>query len=395
MPSPSHPQRFLRYFLLTFLAVCLGGITLVAGINAGFAAARRFIPDDAPPPSEQSAAALNAHFGPEPFTFPIAYPDFDFTHVVERVRASVVSITIESEIGGGRNNPSRTATGSGSGFIFYTDDNHAYVATNNHVVENAVQINISLDDETLVPARLVGASRNNDLAVLAVSLEALEENGVPFGVAALGDSDTLRVGDAVIAIGNALGEGMRTTQGIVSALDLLIQVPSPSTGEQLTLNVLQTDAAVNRGNSGGPLFNEHGEVVGIITAKFMGAGIEGMGYVLPIDNVRELMERLRKDGSVIIPFMGIHHDPINEEQRELFNLPAAGMLIRYVTADTPAHEAGLRRNDLIVYFGGFRTHNFEAFFEALTAHEVGETVVLGIYRGGQYMELEITLGAPR
>jgi serine protease Do len=188
---------------------------------------------------------------------------------------------------------------------------------------------------------------------------------------------------------------MRTTQGIVSALDLNILVPSPTSGEQLQLDVFQTDAAVNRGNSGGPLFNIQGEVVGIITAKFMGAGIEGMGYVLPIDNIRALMEDLRERGSVVIPFMGIGHDPINEVQRELFNLPATGMLIRSVGYGTPAHEADLRRNDLIVYFGGIRTDTFEAFRNALTAHSVGETVVLGIYRGGRFMELEITLGAPR
>ncbi|MCL2499583.1 MAG: trypsin-like peptidase domain-containing protein [Defluviitaleaceae bacterium] len=391
MPSPS--QHFFRYFLLTLFAVCLGGATLVAGIGAGFASARRFLPDDHQPThTEQS---LNPHFGPEPFVLPIAFPETDFSEIVDIVRSSVVSITIESEISGWRNNASRTAIGSGSGFIFYMDENNAYVATNNHVVENTMYIHISLDDETLIPARLVGASRNNDLAVLAVSLETLAEYGIPFGVATLGSSDGLRIGDSVIAIGNALGEGIRTTQGIVSALDLSIIVPNPATGEQLTLNVFQTDAAVNRGNSGGPLFNERGEVVGIITAKFMGAGIEGMGYVLPIDNVRNLMERLREEGSVIIPFMGIMHDPINEEQRELFNLPATGMLIRSVTPDTPAYEAGLRRNDLIVYLGGIRTHNFEAFRHALISHDVGETVVLGIYRGGRFMELEITLGAPR
>jgi serine protease Do len=386
MPSPSHPQYFFRYLLLTLLAVCLGGATLVAGIGAGSALSLRFFSANSPHPNDIYG---QPHFGPDPLVLPIIYPEVDFAEAIEKVRDAVVSITMASGTG------PRVATGSGSGFIFYADDTYAYIATNNHVVENAAQIGISLDDETHVPARLIGASRENDLAVLSVLLETLDEIGVPYGVAVLGDSSVLRVGDSVVAIGNALGEGQRTTQGIVSALDLRINVPNPATGEQLLLDVFQTDAAVNRGNSGGPLINERGEVVGIITAKFMGEGIEGMGYVLPISNVRYLMQGLREEGSVVVPFIGIGHWYIDEDLREQFNLPYTGQLIRQVSPNTPAHEAGLRRGDLIVTFAGIRIDSFETFREALIASGVGETVILGIYRNGRHMDIPITLGAPR
>ncbi|MCL2203017.1 MAG: trypsin-like peptidase domain-containing protein [Defluviitaleaceae bacterium] len=392
MPSPAYPQNFFRYFLLAILAVCLGGATLVAGLGAGRAAVAHFLRDTAPRAFAEHQG--NPHFGPPPARFPITYREADFTHAIEAVRDAVVSINVEVAVGGGTRNQTRIS-GSGSGFIFYKDENFAYIATNNHVIENATYIYISLDDETRLPTRAIGANPAHDLAVLSVSLEYLVESGKPFSIAALGCSDSLRMGDCVVAIGNALGEGQRTTQGIVSALDLTITVPNPTTGENLSLFVFQTDAAVNRGNSGGPLINERGEVVGIITAKFMGAGVEGMGYVLPIGNIRAMLEDIREVGSVIIPFMGIRHDHISEELRELFNLPAIGQWITRVAPNTPADTAGLRRGDLIIRFGEVDITSFEVFRQALIASAVGETVTLGIIRNNEFMEIEITLGAPR
>ena len=392
MPPSHHPGNFFRYFLLSILAICLGGATLIAGAGAGATLARRLYPEEIPLPA-QARPHNGLSFGPSPTIFPIVCSEVDFTNAIEAVRSAVVSITISAEVSGSRVVP-QMVHGSGSGFIFDVDDQFAFIATNHHVVENASRVMISLDDDVFLPARPIGNNPENDLAVLTVPLSSLEEMNVNFSVAALGSSNNLRMGDSVVAMGNALGEGQRTTQGIVSALDLFINIPNPSTGNPLELHVFQTDAAVNRGNSGGPLVNEAGEVVGIITAKFMGTHIEGMGYALPIDHVRSLLESMREVGSVIIPFMGINHIPINEATREQFNLPHTGQLVQHVTLNTPAHDADLRRGDLIIYFGGIRTYNFEIFREALMAHSVGETVVLGIYRGDTFMELEITLGTP-
>ena len=392
MPPSHHPGNFFRYFLLSILAICLGGATLIVGAGSGASLARRMFPEDIPPlayPSPQNGLS----FGPAPTIFPILCAEVDFTYAIETVRSAVVSITISAEMSGSRAVP-QTVQGSGSGFIFDVDDEFAFIATNHHVIENASRVSISLDDVVFLPARPIGSNPANDVAVLSIPLALLAERSVDFGVAVLGSSDDLRMGDSVVAMGNALGEGQRTTQGIVSALDLLINVPNSGAAEPLELRVLQTDAAVNRGNSGGPLVNEAGEVVGIITAKFMGADIEGMGYALPIDHIREMLETMRETGMLIIPFMGINHIEITEDMREQFNLPLTGQLVRDVTPGTPAHEAGLRRGDLIVYFGDVRTSNRDIFVETIRCHAVGDTVVLGIYRGDVFMELVITLGAP-
>jgi serine protease Do len=392
MPSPTKSRNVSLYFLLAILGLCLGAVTLAAGLGAGRAAAEHFtVQREMPPPPQTDIAVTEAE--PETVTYIIDYAGVDFSDAIESVRHSVVSITVFNQAGMMGIDP-YMVSGSGSGFIFYQDENYAYVATNSHVVEGAISIIVSLDDEIEIPARRIGYNREKDLAVLSVSLAALEESGLPFGVAALGCSDSLRMGDFVVAMGNALGEGQRTTQGIISALDLNIQVPNPA-GGNLTLEVFQTDAAVNRGNSGGPLINEYGEVVGIITAKFIGVGVEGMGYVLPIENVREMLEYLRETGSIVIPYMGISHNHVTEALRELYNLPATGQWITRVVPGSPAHEAGLLRGDLITHFAGRQITSFYIFREALIASSVGETIILSIIRNGESMEIEITLGEPR
>ncbi|MCL2364365.1 MAG: trypsin-like peptidase domain-containing protein [Defluviitaleaceae bacterium] len=397
MRSPSYSQDFFRYFLLAILALALGALTLFVGLYAGRALTERFF---APQAASADATTVNdaepgdVSFSRDPIVVPIDYTQDDFTEAVALVRPAVVSITLSTEMNRPDGEPG-FATGSGSGFIFYVDDYFAYIATNSHVVEGAHTISVSLDDETHLSAREIGACVENDLAVLAVTMEALRNSGKPFAVAEFGDSDMLRMGDSVVAIGNALGGGTRTTQGIVSALSLNIRVPNPIAGVNLDLYVLQTDAAVNRGNSGGPLINQHGQVIGIITAKFMGDGVEGMGYALPINHIRNLLETLRAEGSVVMPFIGISHYAITESIRQMFNLPAShGLWITAVHPNTPAYEAGLQRNDIILSFAQVEITSFDVFRNALLAHRPGDTVTLGVLRDEARIYIDITLGAP-
>ena len=381
----------MKKIVLVIVMICLGGATLGLGLGAGYAFVRHFSPEAEVITIEAGGVANITTVRVNPMAIPIDPEQPSFVDVIPQVKDSVVSINVTAAVNRGFGR--REAPGAGSGFIFAEDDEFVFIATNNHVIENAVSIAISLDDNERVPAVSVGAHRDSDLAVLAVLKSDLAEKGVPYGIAAFGDSDIMRMGDPVVAIGNAMGEGQTVTRGIVSALNLNIFIDDPHTNYRLNLDVMQTDAAVNRGNSGGPLVNQHGEVIGIVTAKLLGSDIEGMGYALPINEASVILHQL-KDGAVRLPFMGIsNHTAINETFRDMFNLPATGILLDVVLADSPAEAAGLQRHDLIVYLGGTRTANFEDFAAALNSHSPGDEVTLGIYRNGQRINLTIVLGS--
>jgi len=383
--SPKTPKG--RKFLIAIAFLLLGGTTLGIGIGVGYYLARNFSQEAEVISPATDSNITSVSIGPLSTPIDPTYPDI--ADIIPTVKDSVVSISVLA----GVNRPfNRTAPGSGSGFIFYKDDDYVYIATNNHVIENANQITISLDDNENVPAHVVGTYVHSDLAVLAVSREYLAEKGVPFAVATLGDSDTMRMGDTVLAIGNAMGGGQTVTKGIISATDLTITIDDPGMRTRLTLDVLQTDAAVNRGNSGGPLLNHRGEVIGIVTAKLMGSHIEGMGYAIPINAAREILQDLQETGSVRQPFIGITHDRFTEFMRDLFNIPYTGVLILYVVPHSPAQAAGLMVDDIIIYFNDVRTYDQVALITALQATRPGDTVPVVVFRDGQHVNMNLTLG---
>ena len=383
------PRNKGRRFLFAVILMAIGGITLGAGIGAGYAFMQNITPEPiavatSPPTQDITTVRIN------PLAIPISPQETNIADIVPLVKDSVVSINIIGQatrpFGGG-------APGSGSGFIFHRSSEYVYIATNNHVIENAVIITISLDDTAHAAAHVVGTDPDSDLAVIAVSLAELEEKGVPFIVAHIGDSGIMRMGDTVLAIGNAMGAGQTVTLGIVSALDLTIDINDPNRPGNLRLNVMQTDAAVNRGNSGGPLVNQHGEVIAVVTAKQMGNNVEGMGYALPINEAMEILQQLKSEGAVRQPFIGIGHDPITEFMRGLFNLPYSGILIRSVGAGTPAAAAGLQIDDMLIYLNGVRLYTFEIFVEELHRHRPGDQVTFGVFRNGEHLQVDLVLGA--
>ncbi|MCL2372349.1 MAG: trypsin-like peptidase domain-containing protein [Defluviitaleaceae bacterium] len=384
-PRRVRPRR--RPVGLIVLLVCLGFVTLGAGIGAGYAVTRYFAPQEEVVQPIQGYGVTTLRQNPEPI--PINPQDPSFADVIPLVKPSVVSISVTGFTGWGR----QEAPGSGSGFIFYQDDEFVFIATNNHVIENANRIHVSIDDNESVAARVVGTDFYSDLAVLAVAKEELTEKGVPFVVASFGNSDRMRMGDLVVAIGNSMGEGQIVTMGIISATNMQITIDERGMPAPLTLDVLQTDAAVNRGNSGGPLINANGEIIGIVTAKLMGANIEGMGYAIPSNIAEELLHELMETGTVRMPFIGISHREIDAEMRHMFNLPSQGILILGVGPDTPAGEAGLQVHDLLVKFGEFEISSFDDLRTALQAYRPGDTVIFEIYRQLERMEVEITLGS--
>jgi len=394
--QPEKKNNFPRIMLVVMLAVAIGGTFLGLGLGAGYVTMRHFLPEAPTISSESALAGPGFHsVSIEPVTITIDPHIPDFTDVIATVKDAVVSINVSATVSRGGFFPPTEQPGSGSGFIFAQDEDYVFIATNNHVIANATTITISLDDNERVYARTIGTDVESDLAVLAVAKADLEEKGVPFTIVGLGCSDSMRMGDTVVAIGNAMGAGQTATKGIVSAVNLQITVNDPSSPIPLTLDVLQTDAAVNQGNSGGPLINQYGDVVGIVTAKLFGHGIEGMGYVLPINDIRELLLMLKEEGSTRHAFIGLITTPINEQIRSQFNLPALGMLVREggVTPDGPAYHAGIMDWDLIVQFNHQTITNFEEYREALFASRPGDEIILGVYRNRVFIEIPVVLGS--
>jgi len=390
MPPPKK-NNFARFIVIAMLAIAIGGAFLGIGLGAGYVTMRHILPE--PPVAEVLSHTGFHSIALEPMIVAIDPQIPDFTQVIASVKDSVVSINVTATVPRGGFLPPAEHPGAGSGFIFAQDDDYVFIATNNHVIDNASTITISLDDNERVYARAIGTDAESDLAVLAVSKEALLEKGVPFAIVELGCSDSMRMGDSVVAIGNAMGLGQTATKGIISAVNLQITVNDPNSNIPLTLDVLQTDAAVNQGNSGGPLINHNGDVIGIVTAKLFGHGIEGMGYVLPINDIRDLLYRLKEQGSVRQAFIGLRTIPVTEVIRDQFNLPSVGMLIMEVVPGGPAYNAGIIERDLIVRFNGQAITNLDDYREALFASRPGDEVTIGIYRNRDFMEITVVLGS--
>ena len=272
-----------------------------------------------------------------------------------------------------------TGASSGSGFVLTAD---GYVVTNHHVVEGATAVTVTTHDGKEYSAAIVGSDSTNDVAVLKV--EDAELSPVT-----LGSSESLIVGDQVVAIGNPLGDLTATmTVGYVSAKDRDV------TTDGTTINMLQTDVAINSGNSGGPLFNMKGEVVGITTAKYSGsspsgATIEGIGFAIPIDDVTGIIGSLQSYGYVTGAYLGISVKDV-EVSAQYYGIPA-GAYVAEVVEGYCAHRAGIQAGDIIVELGGYEVEAYTDLSRALRKYEPGDTVPVTVFRAGQTLTLDVTL----
>ncbi len=273
-----------------------------------------------------------------------------------------------------------TSAASGSGFII---SNYGYVLTNYHVIENSSSITVSCYDGTTYDAALIGYDESNDIAVLKVDATDL----VPV---ILGDSDNMNVGDSVVAIGNPLGElTFSLTAGTVSALNRQVTM---STG--VTMDLIQTDCAINSGNSGGALFNMYGEVIGITNAKYSssssGASIDNIGFAIPLNDVRYIVESIIEKGYISKPYIGVSVVDVSEETQS-YGLPQ-GAAVQGVTEESPAAEAGLQRTDIITAINGTAITGSNDLVEIVGDAAVGDVLTLTVYRRGSYLELTLTVG---
>ena len=270
-----------------------------------------------------------------------------------------------------------TAAASGSGFILSED---GYILTNHHVIEGANSITVTAYDGTTYDAELIGSDESNDIAVLKI-----DANGLTPVV--LGTSDDIKVGDQVVAIGNPLGElTFSLTSGVVSALDREV------TTEKATMNLIQTDCAINSGNSGGALFNMYGEVVGITNAKYSSGGngeasIDNIGFAIPIDSVKSLVESLIEDGYITKPYIGVYVDNVSEDAVN-YGLPK-GASVKQIIEDSPAEKAGLKVNDIITEANGEEISSSNDLVKIVRKTEPGAKLVLKVYSQGEYKTVEL------
>lgn len=295
---------------------------------------------------------------------------------------AVVAINSETELVNFFGQVSRREV-SGSGVIISPE---GYIATNNHVVEGAKNLSVHLSDGTRLPAKLIGTDKETDLAVIKV------ERKTPFPYLQMANSDLASVGDQVVAIGNPLGEFAGSlTVGYISALDRSLTVQDEKGRKTTLIGLIQTDAAINRGNSGGALINMKGELLGINTLKTAAVGVEGLGFAIPSNLAKPVIEDIINHGSVKQrPIIGIRGQAISREIEELYGLPV-GILVREVIPNSPADKAGLKAQDIIISFNGKKVMTVNDMNAHKNVLKAGDEVELEIVRQGQKQKIKLVL----
>ena len=322
----------------------------------------------------------------------------DVSDIVENTLPSIVSITnmsvqeVQNFFGGISQQESESA---GSGIIISQNDSELLVVTNNHVVEGSDTLTVTFNDGNSVEAQIKGTDSARDLAVVAVPLDKISDDTMnAIKVATLGDSDSLKVGEPAIAIGNALGYGQSVTTGIVSATGRTI--------DGFDGEYIQTDAAINPGNSGGALLNANGEVIGINSAKINSSAVEGMGFAIPISDASDVIQNLMnketrsKVSDEERAYLGIKGYDVSEEGAQMYNMPT-GVYVKEVMSGGGAEKAGLTKGSIITGFEGSSISGMSSLQEQLQYYKAGEEVTLTVQipdKNGEYTEkdIKVTLG---
>lgn len=394
------PKKFV---LSVSLGLCFGLFAGAGFYAVQFGAAQLF-------PTKTESSAETTELPEDISAFPVngnvvtshvTYVQDDISEMVEEVMPAMVSI-VNNYTTTGMNfwgqTYSQPGVSSGSGIIIGETEKELLIATNNHVVESAQSLEITFIDESKAEAVVKGTDSDMDLAVIAVPVSGLTEDTLnTIAVANLGDSDNLKLGEPVVAIGNALGYGQSVTNGIISALNREMTTEDGATG-----TYIQTNAAINHGNSGGALLNINGEVIGINAAKIDGSTVEGMGYAIPISAaspiISELMQRETRTEKVAeeeIGYMGITMQAITDQIATAFDMPK-GVFVKEIEEGSAAEAAGIKKGDIIVKFDGTRISSSTDLQDTLQYFRAGETAVVTVKRAenGEYKayDLEITLG---
>ena len=367
-----------------FLVVVIAGVSALTGAAAGGFAVYQAVGAKQTADKAVLDSSLKAQQASQSLVLNATDIQTAVTQTVQAVSPAVV--TVVGTVPGQSTffGQSGDATVSGSGF-FISDQ--GYVLTNNHVVEGTKEVKIILADGTEETATVVGTDRYSDIAVL-------KADGMVPAVAKLGDSSLLQPGETVIAIGSPLGDFKNTvTEGVVSATGRSID---SGQGYQVE-GLIQTDAAINHGNSGGPLVNLAGEVIGINTMIVRSSGngdvAEGLGFAIPVNTAQEVSKQLLTNGYVSRPFMGINYQAISPDVAAMYNLPVQwGIYVQNVAADSPANTAGLKKGDIIDSLNGTKLDATHQYLNMLYQLKPGDKVTLGVMRDGKEISIDITLG---
>ena len=369
-PSPEKPKRAKRVIQLTWgkltaiIACCLV-LSIGCGIGGAYLIAR----------TNQSSIIYQ---DTSKIVSTGSQDSSTIKSVVDQCANSVVEIQTESVTNGSNPFQQYVSSGAGSGVILTQD---GYIVTNHHVIEDANSITVRTRSGDEYNASLVGSDEQSDLAVLKIDATGLTP-------AVLGDSTTLEVGDLAIAIGNPLGElGGSVTSGIISALDREMTID----GQTMTL--LQTDAAVNPGNSGGGLFNANGDLIGIVNAKSSGENVEGIGFAIPISTATDIIDELIANGEVTSrPTLGVSLYNVEDEMTaSQLGVDSTGVYIVQIVDGGAADNAGLRSGDRIVSVDGSEVSSASDVRAALNKHKIGESISITVERNGQTQDFDVAL----
>ena len=410
--EPKNTKKHGGYFRKAMVSVSLGlFFGLFAGI--GFYAVQQGTgmlktdTDTAVVSEVASEAATESSQSTPQLATNVTYVESDVSDVVEKVMPAMVSIvnnfTETANVFGQQYTQEEAA--SGSGIIVGKTDDELLIVSNNHVVESADTLTVTFIDGSEAQAQVKGLDSDMDLAVIAVSLNDLSDDTKnAITVATLGSSDDLKLGEPVIAIGNALGYGQSVTNGIVSALNREITLENGSTGLEngSTGTFIQTNAAINPGNSGGALLNMNGEVIGINSNKIGGTAVEGMGYAIPITSaspiIADLMERQTrtKVAEDEVGYIGISLQEVTSQISQMYNMPE-GIYVVSVEEGSAAANAGIMKGDIITKFDGSSSSSYSDLQKTLQYYAAGDSATITVQRpqNGEYVsvELNLTLGS--
>ena len=375
------PKTSASNILVPFVSGVLGA-TLVVGTCFGVPSIRSKLLSNNEVVSESS---IVTQVSSTPTAISLSNYSDTAVYAANKVLPSVVGISISYNVSAF--GMTQTAEATGSGIIITSD---GYILTNNHVVSSsdssyyyqvskATKVTVSLyGSDEKYDATIIGTDEQTDLAIIKIDADNLTP-------AELGDSSSIKVGEFVLAIGNPLGLDTSVTSGIISALERDI-----STSDGTTYHVLQTDCAINSGNSGGALVNSNGQVIGINTLKLSGTGIEGVGFAIPINDTIDVFEQLIKHGKVLRPYIGISGSNLSETTAQRYNLPV-GIYVEDISENSGASNSDLRKGDVITAADGQNITTMKELDTIKNAKEIGDTIKLTVYRSGNYLDIEITL----